>query len=142
MLEILRDLYGFTWFASDPCHYLDLRFCAAPESATAILPPNWREEGGPLVAGLGGPTLGAVAAREAREPEEMEAATRSRSTPGGVDPAPTFARSSSHKGFSVKASDRKEGLKGLENAMQCRSTHHDCGSRQGSNHLGSWEGKG
>jgi len=69
---------------------LDLRFCAAPESATAILPPNWREEGGPLVAGLGGPALGAVAAREAREPEEMEAATRSRSTPGGVDPAPTM----------------------------------------------------
>ena len=28
-------------------------------------------------------------ARDARDPEEMEAATRSRSTPGGVDPAPT-----------------------------------------------------
>jgi len=72
---------------------LDLRFCAAPEIATAILPPNWRDEGGPLVAGagLGGPVAGAVAAaREARDPEEIEAATRSRSTPGGVDPAPTI----------------------------------------------------
>jgi len=69
---------------------LDLRFCAAPEIATAILPPNWRDEGGPLVAGLGGPALGAVAAKEARDPEEIEAATRSRSTPGGVDPAPTM----------------------------------------------------
>jgi len=71
---------------------LDLRFCAAPEIATAILPPNWREEGGPLVAwaGLGGPVDGAVAAREARDPDEIEAATRSRSTPGGVDPAPTI----------------------------------------------------
>ena len=66
-----------------------MRFCAAPEIATAILPPNWREEavvGG--AAWFGGPVDGAVA-REARDPEEMEAATRSRSTPGGVDPAPT-----------------------------------------------------
>ena len=87
-------------FSSDnACHYLDLRFCAAPEIATAILPPNWREGGGPLAAGagLGGPALGAVAAKDARDPEEIEAATRSRSTPGGVDPAPTFTRSSSHE---------------------------------------------
>ena len=70
------------------CHYLDLRFCAAPEIATAILPPNWRE--GAVAGGaawLGGPVDGG--ARDARDPEEMEAATRSRSTPGGVDPAPT-----------------------------------------------------
>ena len=98
MLEILRD---FMLLQSSllilVCCYLDLRFCAAPESATAILPPNWREEGGALVAGaeLGGPALGAEAGREARDPEEIEAATRSRSTPGGVDPAPTFTRSSS-----------------------------------------------
>jgi len=71
---------------------LDFRFCAAPESATAILPPNWREEGGALVAEaeLGGPALGAEAGKEARDPEEIEAATLSRSTPGGVDPAPTM----------------------------------------------------
>ena len=76
-------------FSSDhACHYLDLRFCAAPEIATAILPPNWREEavvGG--AAWFGGPVDGG--ARDARDPEEMEAATRSRSTPGGVVPAPT-----------------------------------------------------
>jgi len=74
---------------------LDLRFWAAPEIATAILPPNWRDEGGgggPLLV----PEVGVApeelpgAAREAREPEEMEAATRSKSTPGGVDPAPTI----------------------------------------------------
>ena len=74
---------------------LDLRFWAAPEIATAILPPNWRDEGGgggPLLV----PEVGVApeelpgAAREAREPEEMEAATRSKSTPGGVDPAPTW----------------------------------------------------
>ena len=88
-------------------HYLDLRFCAAPEIATAILPPNWREGGGPVVAGagFGGPAVGAVAAKDARDPEEIEAATRSRSTPGGVDPAPTFVRSSCHKGFSVTVND-------------------------------------
>ena len=93
-----------------------MRFCAAPEIATAILPPNWREEGGPLVAGagLGGPVAGAVAAaREARDPEEIEAATRSRSTPGGVDPAPTFIRSL----VSVKVGDMKEAQKSFENAI-------------------------
>ena len=37
-------------------------------------------------AGLGG----GAGAKEARDPEEIEAATRSRSTPGGVEPAPTF----------------------------------------------------
>ena len=93
-----------------------MRFCAAPEIATAILPPNWREEGGPLVAGagLGGPVAGAVAAaREARDPEEIEAATRSRSTPGGVDPAPTFTRSL----VSVKVGDMKEAQTSFENAI-------------------------
>merc|ERR1719266_300250 len=40
---------------------LDLRFCAAPEIATAILPPNWRDEavvGGAAWFG-GGPVDGA-----------------------------------------------------------------------------------
>lgn len=54
---------------------LDLMFWAAPEMATAILPPSWR--GGWLAVGL-------VDAEE-----EMAAATRSRSTPGGVALAPT-----------------------------------------------------
>ena len=84
-------------------HYLDLRFCAAPEIATAILPPNWREGGGPVVAGagFGGPAVGAVAAKDARDPEEIEAATRSRSTPGGVDPAPTNAPHPEHRDFGM-----------------------------------------
>ena len=69
-------------------------------------------------AELGGPALGAEAGKEARDPEEIEAATRSRSTPGGVDPAPTFARSSSQKGFSVEVSDEKT-LQRIGNAVQC-----------------------
>ena len=56
-------------------------------------------------AELGGPALGAEAGKEARDPEEIEAATLSRSTPGGVDPAPTFERLPSQKGSSVKVSD-------------------------------------
>ena len=55
--------------------YLDLIFWAAPEMATAILPPSWR--GGWAAAGF-----------EDAE-DEMAAATRSRSTPGGVPLAPT-----------------------------------------------------
>ena len=72
-------------------YYLDFIFCAAPDKTPASLPPNCREGGGATEGreeagwkGEVGEEVGSWAVEE-----EMAAATRSKSTPGGVEPAPT-----------------------------------------------------